>query len=559
MKNLLANRFRTCQGSKNMVILGLLAAALVLVILIAIIAFTLFNIMNKSSSGASELVSYFPENAVMYAELNLTSEKFKELQEISGGQLSLDKIAENIKKVANNPDESIEAMQVLNELNNTLEPVAAMGIWGINEATQTPEKAVLAVIVKDSANVDAMMERVTENETKFEVKNIDGIDFHIAQQGNGCYATVGKVLLISDKIETIQDSIQFKKNKNTNVLSNPKVKAILENLQQDRVFTLIVNAGEISNKMTPPATGSLKTDSQTMKDIANVMPFAGIGVDFHKDLLEAKFYGPYDLSNVEHEAVKKNLEKLFQASSSLNAPNVLPKNTFMFISMTGVSYLIDTSIQMLDPQAQQEFNNQKQMIKMMSGGLDVDTDILPLFSEELTIAGTISSNNEVEPVVLLTSKPESEQVLSKVASTMVQMSMDPSASVTQEAAGSVQLNLIKSPQIPFPIGFGKVGNVIALGKASTLKDVASSQGADSLAGTPDYEDMKKYMIPDVSFAMFMNIDQMLAASKIMGESGQQVKELEEMSKTVSSIMISAGNKNDKAIEGNFIMKFKPQE
>ncbi|MGD9581559.1 MAG: DUF3352 domain-containing protein, partial [Vampirovibrionia bacterium] len=278
------------------------------------------------------------------------------------------------------------------------------------------------------------------------------------------------------------------------------------------------------------------------------------GDDVHGQILEGKFYAPYSLASIEDAQVKSTVEKLYGVSSKLDAPSILPADTFAFFSISGVSYLVETSVMLLDPKAKQDYNQQKQMISMFTG-LDLETDILPLFSEELTIAGEVAGG-QVEPMIVLTKRPESVNVLNKLVKTLA--GMDPTTSVSEKDVNGSKFSIISTSAAPFKVGFGEIAEVVALGKENTLETLSAASGdkSKSLLGSSLYQDMSKYVPKQVAMAMYINFDKFVEAAKIMKQSEEQIKELEELSKNFSAVFVSAGNKDNKAIEGSLLLQFK---
>jgi len=68
--------------------------------------------------------------------------------------------------------------------------------------------------------------------------------------------------------------------------------------------------------------------------------------------------------------------------------------------------------------------------------------------------------------------------------------------------------------------------------------------------------MGKYVPEKVSFALYVDYDKLAKAAKVMKAPPAKVKEFEEMSKNISALVITAGNKDNKAIEGSLLMKIK---
>ncbi|MEW5820881.1 MAG: DUF3352 domain-containing protein [Cyanobacteriota bacterium] len=553
MKKLMEENLRRVKGANNSAVLLLGAAIVIVVILIALIAFLLLKGGSKGVGGASNLASYFPQDTLIYAELNITEEKLKTLQKLSGDAFTLEKMAEGIKHAINNPSDTIEAVELLDELSKTLEPIGAMGMWGMDATTSQPEKVLLAAVVKDPDNVAKLFEKASDGNTTFSPKSIDGLDYYISDKTGG-YVVFDNTLLMSDKVETLQEAIALHKDKKDTVLSNSEAKNVLENLPPERFFTMLINTATI-NKMTANTPGmKLGGDNETMQQIFETMSYVGMGIDLHNDVLEGKFYAPYSLESITNPEMKANLGKIFVASSKLDAPKALPGDTFMFVSLSGVSYYIQTITQTLEPSKREEYTQFKNMVKQFTK-LEVETDILPLFAEEFTF-GARCAGTEVDPIIVLTAKPESMQVLNKLVSTLTMF--DPSASTSQKDLGGSTFSIISSSQSPFDLAFGEVTDVITLGKASTLETVADAvKNPDkSLAKSSIYKDLSTYVPQKVSFAMFINFDKLVEASKAMKQNPDKIKELEKMSENMSAMIFSATNKDGKSIEGNFLVKFK---
>ena len=551
MRNITDKTFRRNKGSNATPVLLIGGAIVVLIIIIALVAFLILKSGEPSSGpGASNLANYYPENTLFYAELNLTPEKFEEIQKLSGDSLSLEKMAESLQKAAKNPQEAAKTMMVFNALNKTLEPKLAMGQWGLPEGAKEPENLLITAILKNNADVSSMIDELTEGEVKFEQKNIDGQDFYLSDDGKGGYTVQGNVLLLSDKVETMQSALEQGKNGNKNILNNPEAVNVLNNLQSNRFLTVLIDAYNLNIASQASSAMPISGNDESMGQVMKTLSFMGFGLDIHGDVMEGKFYAPYDLSSITDATLKNTLESLFKTSSQLNAPKVLPGDTCAFISISGVSYMIQTTLQFMDPKSQQEYNQQKQMVQMFTG-LDLETDVLPLFSEEFTFAGRVV-DEDLEPVIVLTKKPESTQVLSKVVGALTKM--DPTASITQKDSGGAQLSLISSGNVPFQVGYGAIDEVIALGKGTSLEYMAKKES--TLADSQTYKTMSKYIPSTVALAMFIDFDNAVKAKKFFSKSPEDMKNLEKMNENMSAFILTASNKDNKAIEGSVLVKFK---
>lgn len=550
MTNLATKAVRRIKGSNNSTIVLIGGAIVIVIVIIALLAFLLLK--GGSSGGeAGQLAKFFPEKTVIYAELQVTPEKFEDIQALSGDSFSMEKIAEGIKEASKSPKDTFDAMQFLTEFNKTLEPAFAMGVWAKDEEDATLTKVLIATIVKDKNNVPALFEKMSQGDATFKPETIDGVEYQVStQKDSGGYVVIGNVLLISDKIETLQEAVAFQKHGETNVLANADAKQVLSNLQPERIFTMLINAKEISKLPQMKQ----KAENQALDKLFKSMSYMGAGVDIHGQVMEGKFYAPYSLAGIEDPQIKTTFEKLFSVSSKLDAPKVLPADTFAFFSISGMSYMVETSVQFMDPKGQQDYNQQKQMVSMFTG-LDLETDILPLFSEELTVSGQIAGN-QVEPVVVLTKRPESLNVLNKLVKSIA--GMDPATSVSEQEMNGSTFSIVSTSAAPFKMGFGQIAEVITLAKADTLESlaVASSDSSKSLAGSPLYKEISKYAPSKVAMAMYINFDKFVEAAKLMKQSEKQITELEEVSKNLSAMFISAGDKDNKAIEGSLLLQFK---
>jgi len=232
----------------------------------------------------------------------------------------------------------------------------------------------------------------------------------------------------------------------------------------------------------------------------------------------------------------------------------LPADTFMFMSISGLDQFFLLSVQMMDEKDQQMYQQQKQMVTMMTQ-LDVDTDVLPVISEELTIAASLK-DKQPEPMVLLTSKDKSLQTLNKLAGSMAMM--DPSTSITEESSSGTKLSVIQASGLPFKLAFGKVNDLIILGKKDSVKTAVedASDASKSLAKNEIYKDLSKYIQTNPSFVLFVNANKLSEAADVLGKSKQQIENIKDMNKNMDGLIISVGSKDNKAITGNFVMKLK---
>lgn len=550
MENLANKEIRRFKGSNNSAVLLIAGALVVVIILVALIAFLILK--GPGSKGAAELSSFYPQETLFYAELNITPEKFKQLEKVSGGALSLENLAKAIQEAAKNPDQAVKAAQLVNEMNKTFEPKLAIGFWGTETTNGNPEKVLLSAVVKDTTNIKQFLEQASTEGVTYTPKTIEDQEFYVSSnaQGGG-YVVVKDVLLLSDKIETLQEAINYNKDGKTNVLNNPDVKDVLSNLQPTRIFTMLINTAAVNKLQSPMSAGA---NSEAIQQFLGTMTYSGFGVDIHEEVIEGKFYSPYSLESIKDPNLKTTLEKVFNASSKLDAPKVLPDDAFAYISLSGVSHIIMTATQFMEPQGKMEYENSKKMVKMFTT-LDLETELLPIFSEELTVGARINAG-QFEPMVVVTEKPETAQILNKLASAA--STFDPSASVTEVDVSGKKINVVSTRAVPFKVGFAGLNNVMVLGKADTLQSVveALNDPSKSLANSETYKNLSKYIPEKVSFAMYLNYDKLPEAAQAMGQPPQKVAELQEMSKNIQAIVISAGNKDSKAIEGTLLVKLR---
>ena len=549
---------RKTAGSNNMVAI-IAVVVVVAIILVALILFLLFKPGKGPSIMGADLANYYPQDTIFYAELNITPEKLKKLKELSGDSFSFQSIADGIKHAAKQPGETIQAMEIFNELNKTLEPQFAMGIWATEGSEEKPDNVVFASVVKNKDNVPQLMDKLTEGKANFAPENVDGQEFYVATDGKGgAYVVSGDILLFSDKVETLQLALNQAKSGKMNVLETKEAKNVLSNLPSEKILTALINISNISKVASKDpdlkTKDSLESKLQQVDNLTKTMAYTGVAVDLKDNVLIAKSFTPYALEELEDPALKEVLQKLGSVTNKLDSPTILPADTFMFMSISGLDQFFLLSVQMMDEKDQQMYQQQKQMVTMMTQ-LDVDTDVLPVISEELTIAASLK-DKQPEPMVLLTSKDKSLQTLNKLAGSMAMM--DPSTSITEESSSGTKLSVIQASGLPFKLAFGKVNDLIILGKKDSVKTAVedASDASKSLAKNEIYKDLSKYIQTNPSFVLFVNANKLSEAADVLGKSKQQIENIKDMNKNMDGLIISVGSKDNKAITGNFVMKLK---
>lgn len=533
-----------------------------MIVVIGLILFLVFKGgANTANTAAGELRTYFPEDTLVYAELDLTPEKLDKLKNLTGTAITFDKITESVKQAAKNPTEALEAVQLLNELNSSLEPVLAMGIWSQSEDTLKPDQVVFASVIKNKDKIPALMTKLTKGQSKFEPKTIDGHEFNVAAgESGGAYTIQDNILMFSDKADTLKAAIENHDTRKGNVFTTSQATEILTNLPEQRFLTVLINTSKF-NKMTansnvPTSTPDVNNKMKQLEDITKSMSYTGIGMDVKDNLIEAKSYTPFNLDSVKDKVLKDYLDKLINVKSSFNGPKILPGDSFMYVSLYGVSYFIQLTNQFLGSEELASFNQQKQMLKMVTG-LDLETDVIPLFSEELTLAGRVD-NNDVDPIVIITNKPQSLQVLTKLVSSMT--AMDPTTTVSEQEINGIKMSLIGSRTVPFKVGFAAVNDLIVLGKANTIETIigGTKDSSKTLSNAGNYKALGEQVLTNSNVVFYMNPEKLSEATKIMNKNAPQSQQMDDYYKNIDGVILSfANNTNNKAIIGNLLIKFKP--
>jgi hypothetical protein len=532
-------------------------AVIIALILLGLIVFFVIKGPKGPAGLSAKLASYYPQDTVMYAELNLEPHQVEEIKKLSGGALNL----KNLQKAAENPSEALEGLQLIQELDKTLEPTFAMGVWASEDNKTQPDNVVFASIVKNPEKIADLMNKLTENKANFEAQNIEGVEYQVANdKTGGAYVVVNDVLLFSDKVNTLQQSIKYAQSGQTNVLETDKAKEILGNLPGTRILTILLNTSGVSQVASQsPQAGApgMEAKLKQLETITNSMSHTGIGVELKDKMLLGKSFTPYNLKNVEDPALKATLEKLSTVTNKLEGPKLLPKDVFMYISISGISHFYEISTQMVTVEERQQYEQQKQMVKMMTQ-LDLEGDIIPIFTDEVTV-GAKATGNMPEPIILLSGKPNSLQVLNKLVSVMGMM--DPSASISETTIDDVKVNVINTQGAPFNIAYGQVGDLIAMSMENTMKSIIedSKKPEDTLQDLKLYQNLSKNIQPNPNFVMYMNADQMAQSANKLAKSPAQVKQIQEFNKNIEGILISIGCQNNDAIVGNMAIKLKPVE
>jgi hypothetical protein len=289
-----------------------------------------------------------------------------------------------------------------------------------------------------------------------------------------------------------------------------------------------------------------------MQDVANSFGYIAAGVSLNDVIVETKMVAPYDINMVKDPVLKSTLEKIIASSSQVKSPEVLPADSFMFLSFNGLNNVLQLFIQLLPEKEAQEYNQFKDMVKMMTE-LDFENDILSLFSDELSVAGTLS-NSQVDPVVLINNKPSSLLVLNKlVASLTTKM---PGATISEKEINGQKVSIIAMSDMPFPFAFGPVGQFIALGKADTVEN--TSNNAKDTSKLLSNSDIFKAFIPEIPaksfFTVYSNFTLLKEAAKLTKASPEQVKNFEDMEKYFSSMLVTVGDEDGKVIVGKLLLK-----
>lgn len=548
---------RKLSGANNNAIILIVVA--VVIVILAIVLALVMSTPKGVTGDAGKLASFYPDKTLFYANLDITPDKLQRIQGLSGNTFSLENLIKAMNQASKNPEESMKAVQIVKEFNKTIEPKFSVGIWKNNETVSEPDQLLFSTIVKEKANVDNLLKNLTDNQVNFKAENIEGVEAKTGTENKGgAYAVMDDVLLIANNTETLKEAIKTHKG-NNNILSRPEANDVLANLPESRMLTVLFNTSDISNEANnpnnPADSNPLGDKMGQIKKISSSMSFTGIGVDVQKDVLVAKSYTPFKLESLQDPAIKDSLKNLLASTDKLEAPSILPGNTSVFLSIAGLSQIFNMNLQMMNDNEKEAFKQQSNMISMITGGLDIEKDIVPIFSEEFTIAGRLNEK-KLEPIVLLSKKSDTMTVLNKLLGTIPKT--DKAAKLEEKDVSGAKLQLISSKAFPFPVAYGEIGKNVVIGRSETVELMASesTDKAKTLADTPLYKSLISQMTPNPNFVLYVNTDELIKVLKETEKNPEKLKQLEEMNKKIAGIIVSFNSEKEKALVGNLLMTFK---
>lgn len=291
-----------------------------------------------------------------------------------------------------------------------------------------------------------------------------------------------------------------------------------------------------------------------MQNFSNVNHFSVISIDLQPDKVLINSFAPVNLSfldNINPE-LKTSLENLYDVSTVYNISESLPKKTFSYIMVSNLGYLN----QVLNSIKHKDLQKGMAMVKVMfsaATGLDLDSDIFPIFRGQLTVAG-VEYKDETSPIVLLSYKPETINTFNTLITVAAKMgkAIKPE---TKKIKGT-NVVVISDEAMPFPVAYGKFKDNVIIGDFDVVKRLIKKQKKNKifLSADKSYKAYLKRSEAPQFMKMYINMNEagaLLAKSMPSGISEKAVN-------MVESVYFDVTKPEDDLFASELIIQFKPK-
>jgi hypothetical protein len=187
--------------------------------------------------------------------------------------------------------------------------------------------------------------------------------------------------------------------------------------------------------------------------------------------VEIQSFTPYSLDFIGkfNPEMQKSIEKFLSSGRIYHTARSLPVETAGFLlasNLGGIGEIINT---VDDSDFQKGAAGFKFMLMAMTG-LDPDSELLPLLSGQMTVAG-INFEGKIEPLIIISDMPETETTIDKALESFKNMNNEKSFKIKNSKIKGIQVKTVEGDDIPVKVAFSKVNDNILFARDEALKSL----------------------------------------------------------------------------------------
>ncbi len=435
------------------------------VLVLAVIAVGAFLFLSKPQKEG--LYVYYPKNAVFFMELEPGDELAENaLMFYKNQEAKAEAVFKNNNLPVPEHSKGLADTIIAKDFTILFKPHLSLGSWAKEqkESGQTStsvsnsfkEGHLLAVIpLRDpEMTLETLITKLEKTAEDFESTVYEGITVLTSEEDKELsLAIYDKNLMVTSGQTAMGEALDHIMGKEEHILNLAAHQTGLANLPEDRIATIVANYSEL------PAQAN-----KQLQDIQEMVPYVyGAGrLEASKNMMLWDVYAPVFIDQVKNEKLQETVRG-FLASDKNNfkAPNALPEDTQLFVSLGRVDDLINIGIEQYGKD-NAEFQKQLAGAQFMLGMMEIDLkkDIIGFFHEEVVLAvrkgqGALEENKNT-PMLLTADNTTKAGTLKKLV-TVASGGMLP-VQHKNEQVGDVSIDTFVAPGQPQRISVAQLGS-----------------------------------------------------------------------------------------------------
>lgn len=539
------------QNKKPLIIMSILG-----LLVMTVIAYVFTR--PQASLMVTDLYQYYPENTAFYMELapgeSLTT-RFVE---------GLDKLGKLENKGLGHSDVAMGEV-----LKKDFESQISLGSWiptgQEEEAADNAEPKFLAVLpLKDGVTFETLAKDMKGDLNQFtQTQEGDATLLESKTPQHASLAIHQNNLLVANDTETLKAVLAERKTQ-PSVIDNPAFKPHLKLLPGKRQGTLLTHMAEFNkyaDKNADDPTMEKISELQTEMQAATPVLLGSVTVK-NDQYIQLNTFTPVDFSQIKDEALRKDMQALYQNQVAFNLPDILPKETVVYGGMTGLGQFYDLYVNHIaDQEGKTSLESAKNQLKMV--GLDLRKNVVSLFDGKSAV-GVVAKKGMPEILLFLKHSDDTAKTMEQVGMMAAQMASG--KVLDKKVDDSHSLKVIESPAIPVKVAYSNVqDDTLVLGTQTGVENVYSVQQkkSPSLKESALYKELAADMPAKVNGVFFVDFQQgaslMDDLAKQSRRTASQEKSFKEVLSGIEGMAGSNTTEGANMIKGQVTIKLATQK